>query len=308
MGKGGGDNQARGLSYCETPGEQLSLLGTENPYAYQSIDGASRRICQQTAAKYLPPGVAGGVRRTVSPTELELYQRCPRGWFLQYIARVTTAPGLRAQQGTFAHNALSAAMQAPLAERAACARAYMEKMNDFLPPQLAEEVGIQVERIIERYGAEAWPYRRHICEASLSYTHADLNGYRIRGRVDRIDVGDEDVLVIDYKLRAPQQTTEQIRSQQLQRYLYPLMAAAHLEKHPSGMLYVSISDCHHEGSVIPASPVIGNVVTDFESGAKLCMERVVDSLFRIEAGQWDEIGEHCPAYCPHHQETPTSYA
>jgi len=259
------------------------------------------RAAERALAEGRPARLAAG-RAAYAVTELELYLRCPYGWFVRHVLNPTRGEASpAARKGQVAHAALERLLLHP----ADALRAVVDLGSD-LPPLEQQILAHQIERTLARYAGEAWPFSRHRAEVELR-SGALLPGRIVQGRADRIDDDGESLLVIDYKLRrAPALRRAEQRASELQRYLYPLLAAEASDQTPLGTLLVSLFHADHEGSVNAArEELIGPAVDlDFDDDAASACRIAAEAIERIEMGQWDEIGQACPAWCEHHLASP----
>lgn len=269
----------------------------------QAADPEIVRAAERALSEGRPARLAAA-KDAYTVTELELYLRCPYGWFVRHVLAPAGAPSSpAARRGQVAHSALEQLLRHPGADPHAAVRA----AGADLPDLEAQVLGHQLERVMERYAPPAWPWEEHHVE--LEVASEDLiGGRRLFGRLDRVDVDTDTLVVIDYKLRrAPRLRRPDERALELQRYIYPQLASAHLERAPLGTLLVSIFHADHEGSVNAArEELLGPAVDlDFDDDAESALRIAEEAIERIEMGEWDEVGHACPAYCPHHAVSPT---
>lgn len=256
---------------------------------HQLIDKAIAR----SSRKQLPVGV-GGTKADFSVTELETFERCPYGWFVDRVLKPRTPSGPSALRGTAAHNILAEAIHAPdrleeLVERE-CGKLFGATEQEIMREQLA--------RALARYSGDDWPYQQYECETDLR-SSCVLEGVSIHGRVDRIDLSDRGLLVIDYKSRRSPRAGA--GGKEYQRYLYPLMAREKYQRDVDGMLYISLFHSDHEGSLARPIPGIDTHVDySWSSNAEEAVERANQLVAKIQAGEWTETGSNCASWCGHH--------
>jgi DNA helicase-2/ATP-dependent DNA helicase PcrA len=141
---------------------------------------------------------------SVSYSALDLYQQCPRAYQYRYVYRLPTRPSPEQQFGVAVHNAL---------------REILEGANDGQPPlEVAQETfdrHFAAERFCDPVNADLWQARGRDFIAGLHrkgrldgrVLHSppeqkftlSMSGFRVQGRIDRIDRTPKGFRVIDYK-------------------------------------------------------------------------------------------------------------
>lgn len=310
--------------------EALRAAGHPSPSRYSAETSPAPRRALQCAARQrlrneqidkalaqasrerLPRGILKGDKTTYNVTELELYLRCPYGWFVKNVLRPHPKPNPQAVRGMILHDSLAdtfAPGVAPEDRLDVAVQALERRGKDLLSPVDLAVLRGKISQVVSRYGGPDWPFTEHLVEEPVSAVGLlpDLPDYRISGRVDRVDVGDGKVLVVDYKARrSPTLKAPSERALELQRYLYPQIAARQFKAQALGLLYVSLFHVDHEGSLAEAISALDMAQVDVDHYAdetQQAIQAATDAIMRIEAGEWDEIGHHgraCPSWCPHH--------
>ena len=132
-----------------------------------------------------------------------------------------------------------------------------------------------------------------------------VDGFTVTGVADRVDLTDWGVLVIDWKLqRAIQVPDDYKRRDELQKGLYPLMAAGSpdlgLPRDILGFLYVSIAHQDHVGSTTREIGGGGAVDTLWAADRMRAKERAAVACHGIREQQVWDTGEYCDApWCGH---------
>lgn len=209
----------------------------------------------------------------VSPSQVEAYIACPYRWFIE---RKIGAQGPdetvdRAAAGRFAHDALArfyrewrpraprvtpetrdAAAQVAAEAIAAAARQVREPetLEEFV---LLDSVGPSVIALIERDEVFLPDYAPEHIEWEFGgpseVPAVDIGGVSLKGRADRIDVGPEGLIVVDYK-RSNATSYEHIKTDGLvQLQLYAVAASRALGLPVAGGLYRSLKDGSDRGFV-----------------------------------------------------------
>jgi RecB family exonuclease len=263
------------------------------------------KVLTRSEPRHLPDGHFGGDRTSYDVTELEQMLRCPYGWFVRYALRPRGGPESKAATlGQLVHAVLASAMAKPQAERPAeLERLWNAQAGSLLGDVHARAYLRRMQTVIERYGGADWAWDEHQMEVSMEgQLLVAMPDITIRGRLDRLDTGDPGPLVIDYKnRRGVKRPSLEQQPTELQSVLYPLLAERSLGHPAAGMLYVSIFHGAHAGISRAALPGIDNthVAPIFEAAAVRALDRAAEAIERIRAGQVDQIGDACPAWCPH---------
>ena len=214
----------------------------------------------------------------VSPGEVELYTGCPYRWFVERKLRPRT-PDLEVDvmaAGLAAHKALAAFYRAWTADgsrsrvtpdlldeafalaRVAVGQAIAESPA---PSTLDEEwllasVEPAVLGLVERDARFLPDYTPTEFEWSFGLGGDDepivLGGVRVKGRADRIDVGPQGLVVIDYKRSKAKSQAEIEREGLVQLQLYAIAASRRLGLPVAGGVYRSLSTGADRGFVSSA--------------------------------------------------------
>ena len=224
-------------------------------------------------------------REIFSVSELEAYISCPYRWF--YERRLSGEPLVRPidalERGKLAHETIRRFYDAwaeagyervtpeTLPEAVALVeRVSTEVLADAMPPaSLAEEemhhrARAGVRRIVER-DAESFPgFTPHLHEWSFGDEESvDLGGFRLRGRIDRIDIGERGLIVSDYKGSLVTQKKRFAQDGVVQVPLYALIASRALGMPIAGGLYRSMGGYGDRGFYLRgAVSGVGLVSTD----------------------------------------------
>lgn len=273
---------------------------------------------------------------TVSPGEVERYTACPYRWFVERRLR-PRAPDTAVDvltAGQVAHAALaefyrrwpeSSGHRRITPHDAEAARELMRAIAIEVvagapaPTTLEEEwllasIEPSVTALIARDARFLPDYEPVALEWSFGLQEGDepvdLGGVRIKGRADRIDVGPEGLVVIDYK-RSRASSLAQIRDTGLlQLQLYALAASQRLGLPVAGGLYRSLADADDRGFI--SSGVAGGFkaadvieVSEIESLLDAAVQTARDALAGMRAGliapsPARERCGFCPAlpFCP----------
>jgi ATP-dependent helicase/DNAse subunit B len=262
---------------------------------------------------------------TFSPSALEMYARCPYLWF---VTRAVGADSLEFEAGallagSIAHKALdyhharhpdlSGAEDAQLADsaRAAVDQALeQESVPHRERAALATDVTPKVLRSLradQRFlpGWEtAWTEWSFGTGDGLTVSFGD---YRLRGRVDRIDMRGQQAVVIDYKLgRASGFAAAKLReSKTIQAPLYAHAVRSALDLDIVAALYRGLADGSSRG-IVNSEAVLGPGLTrtdllsaaEFDDFIEWAQEEAIAAAQGIRAGRLDRTGgNHC-RYCP----------
>jgi hypothetical protein len=264
-----------------------------------------KRIHETVSAERLPAGAFGGERAEFSVTELEQYLSCPYGWFVRYVLGVRDRQGWRAWRGDVAHGALEDALAVPLEERSQALKDSLRARGDGRLTALELTLfDAWLETISHDYG-DLIPDAEHYFEMELQSAALEGlgDGVLVKGRADRVDIGAE-VLIVDYKTRRRPAPSES-KAHQLQRYLYPLMAAGDPRAKgapPLGMVYVALLSGEHEGTLLhplDTLPPNGKVSYNWEAESQAALGAAAGAVEGILNAQVS-VGSHCKDYCPHY--------
>ena len=149
--------------------------------------------------------------RSLSPSACSAFKECPLAFRFSYVERLPEPPSAPASKGTLVHRALELLLDRPPEERVLAvalddlARARHELADH---PEFAE-LGLSAEEW-DTFHAEAAELVRRYFELEDPRTvrpiglelklEADLGGVRLRGVIDRLELGpDGELIVTDYK-------------------------------------------------------------------------------------------------------------
>jgi hypothetical protein len=308
------DSDEPGPLWQET--RQLNPQANMNPPAPRSRQRLLQRLAragllpvelqelnERASRERLPQGALGGTRTTYSVTELEQYLSCPYGWFVRYVIEPARQPSAAAQLGSLQHAILDASLAADVSGREQIIRDQVQFAAETgqLTHAQATTMLPRLLKVSEIYSGQRWPFRRHHREVSLAAQL--LDGYTIVGRADRVDINQSGALVIDYKnRRAPRRKGRHERLSELQRYLYPQLAARRFGVAPLGAIYVSLFHGAHDGSLVDDISGVSNDATDSDWHTDLqdALEAVRGAIDAIESGEWSTVGTSCGEWCAHH--------
>jgi RecB family exonuclease len=210
----------------------------------------------------------------ISPSQIESYIACPYKWFIE--RRIgANAPDEtldRSAAGRLAHDALArfyrewlthaprvtpetreAAVRSAAEATAAAARGLREP-DTLEESALVESVGPSVVSLVERdavflpgYGPE---YLEWAFGGSGGLPAVDIGGVSLKGRADRIDVGPEGLVIVDYKRTNAASLKHIQRDGLVQLQLYAVAASRVLGIPVAGGLYRSLKDGSDRGFVL----------------------------------------------------------
>jgi RecB family exonuclease len=210
----------------------------------------------------------------LSPSQIETYISCPYRWFIERKvgAEAPDRAVDRAAAGRLAHDALARfyrewrvraprvtpdTREAAVREAADAVRAAAREIE--LPGTLEESVlvegvGPSVIALVERDAVFLPEYAPEHLEwefgGSSGIPAVDIGGVSLKGRADRIDVGPQGLIVIDYK-RTKATPLKQIEGDGLvQLQLYAAVASRVLGIPVAGGLYRSLKDGSDRGFVL----------------------------------------------------------
>jgi len=272
------------LDLYREPGVALELCDGLPPTRLRApLDDASGGACLARGELADPASLALlGTIDAVSPGEVELYTGCPYRWFVERKLRPRT-PDAEVDvmvAGLAAHKALATFYRAWTAdgsrprvtphttdEALALARAAVQQAiaGSPEPATLDEEwllasVEPGVLGLVERDARFLPDFAPTHFEWSFGLEEGDepidLGGVRIKGRADRIDVGPQGLVVIDYKRSKAKSLAEIEREGLVQLQLYAVAASLRLGLPVAGGIYRSLSTGVDRGFV--SSSVVGS--------------------------------------------------
>ena len=283
------------------------------------VSAAIEQLARHRDAGTLPPDLIGN-RQSV--TTLETYLRCPLGWLVGRYLNPWEPGGAARHMGTVADEAMSAALH--LGRKSVAVKADIEQRVNAAVADIRGNVGYAQIPRTERADLEEWTVRAVRKYFDPEYMNSIYPGWRpvtdqahlnmkidgitVSGQVDRMDVTDAGVLVIDWKLqRSLALPGRDERGRELQRGLYPLMARGYdadgftVPTEILGFMYVSLAHGDHNGSF--TTPVGGGGAVDagWPDDCRQAQDNAARAIAGIRAGEVWEIGESCRAsYCGHH--------
>lgn len=296
------------------------------------LEGLAPWACRPSRLAH--PSVLGplAARDTFSATEIEAYARCPFAWFAERAVGMATMEEELGplQTGGVLHRVLRLVYE-ELRE------AGESRITPALLPEASARAEAALAAAIEAFG-RAWPAADlELARAQLAYSiraflafdaHSgseltlaevesnlpeggvDLGGFRLSGRIDRIDQDPVSgaFVVVDYKSGASVHGPDFAARGALQ---VPLYALAYRREHPhvdaGGGVYVGLRGCRRKGAVLhevaeragdwfPAGARVDEEGLHAELAAALeCARRAADG---IRAGDIRaEPLKECPSYC-----------
>lgn len=244
---------------------------------------------------------------TLSPSRASDYKTCPQLFKFKTIDKIESPPTVYQARGTTAHLALQRLFDLPAAERAASRlfdlfREAWVELRETEYPGLFEsrdderEWGVASLEVLANYFGIEDPATFDPLDRELDMLE-DLDGMTIRGILDRIDEGDDGLIITDYKTgKAPPE-----------RYALPAFFAlkiyALLVRHRSGSTPVTLRLMYLTGPTVYEIPV-----TDAQLDA---MDRQLRALWQaidraITSGHfptrpsrlcdWCSYQDICPAF------------
>lgn len=230
---------------------------------------------------------------TVGASDIEAYLACPYAWFVERVLRpwrpdVGIDPRVR---GVVAHDALARVYRA-LPEATGKRRVTPET----LPRALEVASGAIAEALATAPEAHTLEERRALGSvrssvlglvgrdaiflplyepAELEWVFGrddeaiDLGGFRLKGRVDRIDTGPEGLVVIDYKSSSATPAGRFLKEGKIQLQLYAIAASRRLGLPVAGALYRSLATLRDRGFLLPDVTAPGIVSTDRRSAEEI---------------------------------------
>ena len=181
----------------------------------------------------------------VSFTQLESYRTCPRQYQYRYIYKLPTRPSAEQEFGVKVHAALARILRAAPSGQPSLddAVAVFDEVFDaahFCDPvnaDLWQERGQNFIRALHARGRLSGASLHLPPEQSFNLR---LDGFRVQGRIDRIDRNGAGVKLIDYKTGEPKQEWELDRD--LQLGLYAIAAVEVLGLRPVDLAICNIDD------------------------------------------------------------------
>ncbi len=292
-----------------------------------AVAAAMDHLARHRETGALPDDLIG---KSMSVTTLETYLRCPLGWLIGRYVDPWEPGGDARNMGTVADDAMSAALRlggptSPVVRSCAigdrvdaaleCIRGHVSYAH--IPRGERDDLEGWVVRAICKYFnpdymnsiAPGW-----VPVTDQAWLSTTIDGVRVTGKADRIDLTDKGLLVIDWKLQrsiAVPGRTE--RGRELQRGLYPYMARGTeqagitLPDEVLGFMYVSFAHGDHNGTF--TSPVGGGgaVDTTWRDDRTEALKNAAAAIAGIREGRVWQVGDGCRAsYCGHHHMSDTA--
>ncbi len=251
--------------------ESLRALALQGDEAHERVRAARRRASGRRAGLSVDRLLAVTAEREVfSASEIEAYLACPYGWFYSRVLRpekLDREPGT-ADQGSFAHallerfyaQRLEAGLGRVTIEQRKAATAGLRTVFDELTAAESEQ---RVEERIARREALRWAERIVSDDAEMFdgfeplrlewdfvSESVDMGGYRLSGRVDRVDTdGEGHALVMDYKRSSGATAAQMISQGKVQLPLYLRAVEIGLGLRPAGGVYRVLRKPENRGLV-----------------------------------------------------------
>ncbi len=259
-------SEQRSLAHipCESGGngkgrEVLRALALRGDSVDERVRAAARRASGRRPGLSMDRLLAATADREVfSASEIEAYLACPYGWFYTRVLRpeqLDREPGA-AEQGVFVHGLLEqfyaqrieagrgrvtteqrkdavADLRAVFEERTATQPAYR------VEERIARREGLRwAERIVGDDAEMFDGFEPVKLEWDFAAQGVDMGGYRLSGRVDRIDAdGEGHALVMDYKRSSGATAAQMISQGKVQLPLYLRAVEIGLGLSPAGGIY-----------------------------------------------------------------------
>ena len=312
-------NAERSIRESSAPRRRLQKTARSRRPDGGAVSAAIEQLARHRDAGTLPADLIG---KRQSVTTLETYLRCPLGWLVSRYLNPWEPGSPARHMGSVADEAMSAALHlgtGPVAVKADIEdrvnAAVADLRGNVWYPQIPRNERSDLEewtvRAVRKYfdadymNSIAPGWRPVTDQARLKMT---IDGITVSGMLDRLDVTDNGVLVIDWKLqRALALPGRETRGHELQRGLYPLMARGYetgggtLPTDILGFMYVSLAHGDHNGSFTTAVGGGGAVDNGWPNDCRQAQENAALAIAGIRAGEVWEIGETCRAsYCGHH--------
>jgi RecB family exonuclease len=270
----------------------------------------------------------------VSPGAVEAYNACPYRWFVERRLRPEAPDATldRMAAGRVAHEALATFYQRWVRDAPRVTEANVETAVRMAGECAAEAIaraprpfGLEQERLladivpaVERLVARDATFLPGFVPAHLEWSFGldegdepvDLGGVVVKGRADRIDIGPEGLVIIDYKRSRASSRAEMERNGLVQLQLYAAAASQRLQIPVAGGLYRSLAASEDRGFVLEgvegdfkARDTLGREEVDLviEQAVEAAREAVEGMRSgRIEPSPLQERCVYCVAapFCP----------
>jgi len=280
-----------GSAVSNRPRQRLRRAASQQSTAHDLLRQARQRLGGQRLA-------ADNIPTRFSVTELERYQQCPLGWYVGKFFAPRPEKSKNRDQGQALHEILEQLYDLDPQER-------LDAVDDLLtgqdqqlfPGPERQQQADNLRWIVSNFSPPAWPFELYAVEQELTLeTEADGELLTIIGRADRLDQDAEGrLLIIDYKRSGAYG--------QLQKVLYPELAAATFQLPVAGFAYLSINQRRLQltSNVFPEN-IPAELLTDYQPMDKVrhkALEQAGAAIEGIRSGQWFTIGNNCPPWCQH---------
>jgi len=182
----------------------------------------------------------------LSASSIQQYENCPLAYKLKYDWRLPEEPSAALQLGSAMHTALKAYFDGVKAGRVpgedailACFVDELSKLkfDEPLQRELCEKDGC--DHLRRFLASEHARPRGEIFQTEHSF-RVEIGGAAIKGRLDRLDRVNGEVLVIDYKTGKPKTQEDAEKSLQLSIYALAAQSMGHI---PSALAFVNLRNC-----------------------------------------------------------------
>jgi len=191
--------------------EALTEPGSAGQEAEPATPGVPETDSEQTQEQeqeqdFGPPAL--------SPSQLKLYDDCPKKWKFRYLEKLPDPPGLAAVIGTFAHSVLEALMNLPPEQRTQdIAQAIAgQKFDEISRDKDFQRLNLG-KPAIARFKWRAWdsitklwtiedPQQVEVIDVEVKLT-TKVSGVPFVGYIDRLDNSPQGLVINDYKSGKP---------------------------------------------------------------------------------------------------------
>lgn len=276
-----------------------------------------------TSDEPLQLGLEGMPRRlfACTPSRLQTWLDCPRRYRLTYVERPTTPRGqawAHTTMGAAVHVALARWWSGPRDRRSpAGARTLLERawpLHGTVPDGFADAAQSARWRqraadMVERYAATLDPDDEPLGVERTVSTRTD--GLLLSGRVDRVDVRDGELVVVDYKtgkgsgydaiplLERPNEEADLIdRGRKLQLVLYALAAQRHYSPpvRPTSSYYWFVE----LGAMHRGAPIGSQEQDRLLEVLDVAVRGIREGIYPAHPGEWDGwSGWDSCSFCPY---------
>ncbi|GEM_PF-4621805 len=286
---------------------QLPVLAAESPTRVRAIlDAADARdrawlgemIDEIERDEPLVPLIAGPkAPLELNYSEIELYLHCPRCYWLRHVVRVPEARKAAANFGSIIHRSLEFFYERISEAESNPDHATMPTVDDLLqigqdaydqmrPPEeiRSRDMAERIESALRQFHEKMHSPTLHVLHTEerirFPYEHNGIRHY-ITARIDRIDLDDNGVHVIDYKTGKPTKTRLEPSGTDLQLGIYYMAALESFGDDLAGTAEYWLTRTNQRG------------VLDFaDINLKRIRARIDEAIEGILAGCWD-ASERC---------------